>query len=49
MRVAQSPAAMPNLELRAQRLNNRDPKAAARYLEKHQALAKGACFNGGAS
>jgi hypothetical protein len=32
---------MPDLTLRAHRLHNRNPKAAARYLEKHRILSKG--------
>jgi hypothetical protein len=33
----------PDLTLRAHRLHNRDPKAAAIYLRKHQILDRGRC------
>lgn len=32
---------LPDLRARALRLHNRDPKAAARYLETHATLARG--------
>ena len=40
-----SPEEMPSLELRAHRLHNRNREAAARYLRRHQTLAKGVCFD----
>ena len=46
MRQTLSPAAPPNLELRAHRLHNRDPRKAALYLERHKTLAKGVCSDG---
>jgi hypothetical protein len=35
------------MELRALRLNNRSPKAAAKYLQKHLILHKGRCSDVG--